>query len=239
MVTEGTGLYFSAIALGAGLGLQGSISPGPLQTLLISETLSNGVRSSWRAAFAPIMSDPIALSIALTVAMTLPDWGIALVAFIGAVMLSWIAWSVLRTKAEDFAFQKKPPLSILQIWGVNMTNPNLWIYSFTINAILIRNFWEKGGLELAATYLLAFFVTMISCNLAIVGIVGALKKVFNPKALVVVNRVLGCVLILLAVKFVHLGLVKLDIVKSASETVTSFLSELAPILSWAISALFS
>ena len=42
-MTELTAAYASAIVLGSGFGFQGSVSPGPLQTLMISETLSNGV----------------------------------------------------------------------------------------------------------------------------------------------------------------------------------------------------
>ena len=220
---ETTSLYLTAIALGVGIGFQGSVSPGPLQTLLISETLSNGVRSSWRAAFAPVMSDPIALTIALAFVMSFPNWMIALIAFAGAAILCGIAWSELKTKAEDFEFQKKPRRSLSQIWAVNITNPNLWIYSFTVNALLIRQFWEKGGLLLPVAYLLTFFVTIVSCNLATVGIVGALKQVFNPKALVVVNRILGCALFFLAIRFVYLGLVKLDVIKEAAEATTTFL----------------
>ncbi|MBP5621353.1 MAG: LysE family transporter [Thermoguttaceae bacterium] len=228
---ETTGLFLTAVALGVGIGFQGSVSPGPLQTLLISETLSNGVRSSWRAAFAPVMSDPIALTIALTVVMSVPNWTIALIAFLGAAILCRIAWSELKTKAEDFELHKKPRRSLFQIWVVNITNPNLWIYSFTVNGLLISQFWTKGGLWLAFAYLCAFFVTIVSCNLATVGIVGALKQAFNPKALVVVNRILGFALLFLALRFVYLGLVKLDVIKEVAETTTTFLSNCFYLLS--------
>ena len=223
-MTETTGLFLAAAALGSGIGFQGSVSPGPLQTLLISETLSNGVRSSWRAAFAPVMSDPIALTLALSLVMIAPDWAIALIAFGGAAMLSWLAWGELKATAEDFELHRKPRRSLFQIWCVNITNPNLWIYSFTVNSLIIRNFWEKGGAVLAGFYLLVFFVTIVSCNLATVLAVGALKQVFNPKALVVINRILGCALFCLALRFVYLGLVKLDILKEASYATISFLT---------------
>ncbi len=221
-MTETTGLYLAAAALGVGFGFQGSFSPGPLQTLLISETLSNGARSSWRAAFAPVLSDPIALTLALTVVMSVPNWTIALIAFFGAAILCRIAWSELNAKAEDFEFHKKPRRSLFQIWVVNITNPNLWIYSFTVNSLLIRDFWEKGGAWLAGFYLVCFFVSIVSCNLATVGIVGALKRVFNPKSLVIVNRILGVALFFLALRFIYLGLTKLDVIKESFQVAASF-----------------
>ena len=203
--------YISAIVLGAGFGINGAVSPGPMQTLLISESLLNGLRSSWRVAISSLVTDPIALTVALFFFASAPDWCVAVIAFAGALVLSRIAWSELQTKTEDFEFHKKQPISFLQIWITNLTNPNLWIYSFTVNGTLISEFWRKGGLSLTLVYLITAYSVMIGCNLTIGGVVGAAKTLFNVKGLVYINRFLGIVLFLLALGFVYTGALKLGL----------------------------
>lgn len=208
-----TSLFLSALALGAGFGVNGSVSPGPMMTLLVSETLTNGIKSSWRVAIASLISDPIAIFVAILTLNAVPDWTIGLIAFLGAAMLFRIAWGQLKTKATDFETQDRPRISLFDIWATNATNPNLWIYAFTVNGLLITQFWKKGGLALTGTYVLAFYGTMIACNLTIAAILGSTRKLFSPKALVVVNRVLGVALILLAIGFVYTGALYTDVWK--------------------------
>ncbi|MBQ9873998.1 MAG: LysE family transporter [Thermoguttaceae bacterium] len=208
--------YASAASLGAGFGINGSISPGPMQTLLISETLLNGVKSSWRVAIISLVSDPIALTIAILALTNLPDWAVACFAFAGATVLFKIAWGAIKTKSEDFELKKKAPISFFQIWLANVTNPNLWIYSFTINGIAISEFWKQGGFPLSATYVFAFYSTMIACNFATAFIVGAMRRAFKPKGLVIANRVLGILMFALALGFVYTGITKVGLIPQFS-----------------------
>lgn len=218
--------YLTVIGLGVGFGFNGSVSPGPLQNLLISETLSHGVKSSWRVAIVPALTDPIAMVVAIFTLANVPNWVYAAIAFVGAAILSRIAWGQLKTKAEDFELQQKPRRSFLEIWSVNITNPNLWIYSFTVNGVFIRDFWLKDGAGLVSAYLLAFFITLIGCNLATAVIVATVKKTLNPKALVYVNRVLGCLLFVIVARFIYIGVVNLGLLHVVSPNVETAFIEL-------------
>ena len=203
--------YLSAIALGAVFGFQGSVSPGPLQTVIISESLTHGVRSSWRAATISLISDPIALVIAVCFVANVPNVLLAAIAFLGAAILCKIAWTQFKTNDKDFDFQSKPRLSLLTIWLTNILNPNLWVFSFTINAFQINHFYEKFGVMVAATYLVTFFVAICSCNLTTALIVSGSKRFLNVRWLVAINRTLAVFLLLVALRFVYLGLDYLDV----------------------------
>ncbi|MBQ2850800.1 MAG: hypothetical protein IJE77_10000, partial [Thermoguttaceae bacterium] len=108
MAVEATTALVGAIAMGAGLGFFGAVSPGPLQTIIVSETLANGARSAWRAAFAPVCTDPFALALALFVVSNISGGALACVAFAGAALLFRIAWAEFRTTEADFDFSQKP-----------------------------------------------------------------------------------------------------------------------------------
>ena len=204
-----TSAYVAAGLLGAGFGFQGSVSPGPLQTIIISETLSHGVKSSWRAAVISPCSDPIALVVALFLVSNIPDAALAVIAFFGATLLVRFAWLQFKTTASDFDFQTKPRSSFWTIWATNVLNPNLWIFSFSINALQISSFYSDHGLGVAAAYLASFFISICFFNLSTACLVAKLKEVFNVKWLVRINRALGVFLLVVAFRFVYMGLVKI------------------------------
>lgn len=207
-------LYLNAIGTGSMFGVNGSLSPGPLQNLLISETLSQGMRSSWRVAIVPLVTDPIALTIAVFTLATVPNWVFALIAFVGAFILSRIAFEQLGTKLKDFELKQTPRRKFRTIWAVNITNPNLWIYAFTVNGVYIYNLGHEYGVPLAATYLASFFFALLSCNLATAGVVAFLKKKFSPKVLVIINRTLGVFMLFMVVRFLLVGLKSLGLIES-------------------------
>lgn len=216
MAVEATTALVGAIAMGAGLGFFGAVSPGPLQTIIVSETLANGARSAWRAAFAPVCTDPFALALALFVVSNISGGALACVAFAGAALLFRIAWAEFRTTEADFDFSQKPRRPFYLIVALNFLNPNLWIYSFTVNALNVSAFQRDCGWGVASTYLLAFFVSITLCNLAIVFLVAGLKTFFNARWLVYVNRALSVFLTVVALRFIWLGCEKLGLIDSAA-----------------------
>ncbi len=212
MTVETTTALVGACALGAGFGFFGAVSPGPLQTIIVSETLANGAKSAWRAAFAPVCTDPFALALALFVVTNVSDGALACVAFAGAALLLRIAWAEFRTTEADFDFSRKPRRPFYLIVALNFLNPNLWIYSFTVNALNVSNFQRDCGWGVAAAYLTTFFVTITVCNLGIVALVAGLKSFFNARWLVYVNRALSVFLAFVALKFVWQGVTTLGLV---------------------------
>ncbi len=204
--------YITACTLGAMLGFQGSVSPGPLQAIIISETLSNGIKSSWRAAIIPAITDPFALVIALFFVSSVPNTVLAIISFLGALLLGRLAWLQFRTTEDDFVYQKKPRLSFWTIWFTNFFNPNLWIFSFAINAVQIHDFYVNYGFWVAAAYILAFDVLIFTGNLGTAYLVAKLKELFNAKWLVRVNRCLSLSLFAVAVYFVYMGFADLGLV---------------------------
>lgn len=133
--------YMSACVLGSIFGFQGSVSPGPLQTVIITETLANGIRSSWRAAVIPLCTDPIALCIALFIVANVPNSILPAIAFLGAALLCRVAWLQFRTTENDFKFQTKKDFPFFRfgrrifsipIYGSSPLPSTLFRYTITI-----------------------------------------------------------------------------------------------------------
>ncbi len=109
--------------------------------------------------------------------------------------------------------------------ATNILNPNLWIFTFTINAFQIHDYYVGREFGVAVTYLVSFFLVICVCNLAVAWIVTASKRVFNPLWLVRVNRILGVFLLFVVVSFVLLALTKLGVIgEHVEETAISMLT---------------
>ena len=67
----------SFLASGVVFGLSAGLSPGPLLTLVISETLKHGTRSGIKVALAPLITDTPIVMLAITVVSQVSDLHLA------------------------------------------------------------------------------------------------------------------------------------------------------------------
>ena len=103
---------FSLLVTGIIFGLSGGLTPGPLFTFIISETLKYGAREGVKIAFVPILSDlPIVLiTIYVISILTEIDIIIGFISLTGAVYLIILAIEGIRFKGkkETPIVPKKP-----------------------------------------------------------------------------------------------------------------------------------
>jgi threonine/homoserine/homoserine lactone efflux protein len=62
------------LILGMTYAFTAAVQPGPFQTYLISQTLSNGWRRTVPAAFAPLLSDGPIIIFVLLILSRIPNW---------------------------------------------------------------------------------------------------------------------------------------------------------------------
>ena len=65
---------FAYLILGMTYAFAAAVQPGPLQSYLISQTLSHGWRRTLPAAFSPLISDGPVIALALLVLSRVPAW---------------------------------------------------------------------------------------------------------------------------------------------------------------------
>ncbi|MCF0234024.1 MAG: LysE family transporter [Thermoguttaceae bacterium] len=198
---------FGALAFGASMGVQGAVSTGPLQNIIVTESLSNGFRSSWRAAFAPVLSDPVVIFLALTAFSFATNTFLGVVAFVGAIWLLRIAYDGVRTTEANFEFETAKPTPMWKILATNFTNPNLWIFSTSVNALNARNYANEVGIWASVVYLASFWGSIVLCNLAIAFVVAKSRGKLNKTALKWICRALGVAMAVIAVWFFYIGFV--------------------------------
>jgi Putative threonine efflux protein len=190
------------------LGFQAGVSPGPLTTLLVSESLNHGRRAGWKLAIIPLCTDAPVLCIVLPLLFRLTggrETLIGMIAALGACLLIGIAMESFKVKRTDFEKGEVPRTSFGKAYLVNITNPHLYVGWLTIYGTIAVQALQAGVLALIA-FIASFYASLVGVKMLLVLLVGSARHSINATWLVYVNRFLGVALILYAFWFFRIAL---------------------------------
>ncbi|MEA1951598.1 MAG: LysE family transporter [Planctomycetota bacterium] len=189
------------------LGLQAGFSPGPFTTLVISESLAHGRGAGLKCSLAPLISDPPVVLLSLTVLdqVSSTDAILGITSLLGAAMLCWVAWKCFAVKPEQFEKSNGSASSLWKAVGVNILNPNPYIFWLTIIGPLCLAAARKDGISCAVAFIAAFYVALIGCKMSMAMVAGGARHHLNTRWLVIVNRMLGLAMLAFVVRFAWSG----------------------------------
>lgn len=149
------------------LGFSASISPGPLQSYLISSALTLGWRRSLILCLVPIITDIPLIILVVFILGTVPNVMIRALQIAGGFFLLWIAWGTFQSwrtgvsigGSEDAALRSTTQFRILRR-GVLMgwISPSPYIYWGTVLGPLLIAALRESLLH-AAAFLISFYAT--------------------------------------------------------------------------------
>lgn len=156
--------------LGITYAFAAAVQPGPFQTYLISQTLSNGWRRTIPAAFAPLLSDGPIILLVLLVLSRMPTWLAQSLQFAGGIFLLYLALGAFKTWRnfnEKNAIQNQTGgQTAIKGALINLLNPNPWLaWSLVLGPLLLKGWREAPGNGISL--LVGFYVTMILVTLGI------------------------------------------------------------------------
>ena len=143
------------------LGLSAGLAPGPLLTLVISETLSQGLGAGLRVALAPLVTDfPIVLA-ALLILSRLADFNmvLGLISLAGSGVILKMGLENFRTGAVDVAEAGARSRSLAKGVVVNFLSPHPYIFWLSVGGPLATRAWAET--PWAATGFILFFYLML------------------------------------------------------------------------------
>ena len=149
------------LILGMAYAFAAAVQPGPLQTYLISQTLSHGWRRTLPAAFSPLISDGPVIVLVLLVLSRVPAWLAQGLRLAGGVFVLYLAWGAARAW-RGYGTQKMAPApsSLLRAALVNVLNPNPYIsWSLVLGPLLLKGWREAPANGVAL--LVGFYGTMV------------------------------------------------------------------------------
>jgi len=156
---------------GAALGFAATLTPGPFQTYLISETLSGGWRRGGPVAFAPLISDLPIIIFSLFILNQLPENFLRFISFAGGAFvlyLAWRLWQDWRKGAEQLDVDNSS--TNRSLWrGVvtNLLGPGPYLFWALVSGPILLSALRQSIFS-GLSFLIGFYGVMI---LSLLGIV--------------------------------------------------------------------
>ena len=176
------------ILQGIGYGFAAGVQPGPLQTYIISQTLTKGWRRALSAAFAPLISDGPIITICLLVLSQVPLWLQRFLYIAGGIFVLYLAYGAYQTwKHSDPTVSATESGTQKSIWKaafVNILNPSPYIFWTLVTGPILLAAWRKTP-AYGFGFMAGFYLTMILSLVTVILLFGTARQ-FGPK----INRAL-------------------------------------------------
>lgn len=189
------------------LGLSGGLSPGPVMTLVITETLNHGFGAGLRVALAPLLTDLPIIAAALLVLSRLTDAGpvLGVIAVTGAFFLVYLGVHGIAVRGVDVETDGAPSRSFIKGVTVNLLNPNPYLFWLTVGGPIIVAAAERGPAPVVG-FVVVFYAALVGSKICVAVLVARSRRFLRSRAYLWLNRSLGVVLLVYAMHFLWQGL---------------------------------
>jgi threonine/homoserine/homoserine lactone efflux protein len=169
-------ILIALFAQGAALGLTAAASPGPLQTLLISEALIGGFKRAAPIAFAPLVTDVPIVGLMLIVLKQLPPIAIRGLSMAGGLYVLYLAWSLWKQWRAGVGQDYRADNVRVSVWTnlrrgalTNFLNPNPYLFWGTVGGPILLSAFDQSVLY-AASFVIGMYGVMIGAVLALAAV---------------------------------------------------------------------
>jgi threonine/homoserine/homoserine lactone efflux protein len=190
---------FSFLLIAISLGLTAGISPGPLLTLVVSETLKYGKKEGIKLALVPLITDlPIVfLSVLFLAKISGSNLILGIISALGAIFLLYLAYGSIffRTKTSH---PEHVPKSLQRGIITNFLSPHPYLFWIFVGGNLLIEASEVSNLT-AVIFVTLFYGCLTGSKIMIAILTQKFKRILSMKGYLITIRLLGIALLLLAV----------------------------------------
>jgi threonine/homoserine/homoserine lactone efflux protein len=158
-----------ALLFGLSLGFIAGISPGPLMTLVLSESLRRGFRAGAVVSLAPLISDSPVIILSLVALRQVPEGFLAVLSLAGGVLVVFLGVRTTidaRTLSENDEVAQAGSGDLLKAALVNILNPHPWLFWITVGAPFFLQTWRAAPWE-AMAFLISFTGLLVGTKVVI------------------------------------------------------------------------
>jgi len=198
---------FDFLVTGIILGLAAGFSPGPLLTLVISETLQGDIKSGVKVAIAPIITDIpiILLTLLLSTQLSRFQPILGVFSILGGFFVVFLGVQCLRTKGVELDLQNVKSRSLIKGIVVNLLSPHPYLFWFSVGAPIVTRAMSVNTFFPVA-FIAGFYICLVGSKILLAALVGRYRGFLAGKKYVYTMRFLGFVLCVLALYLFRDGL---------------------------------
>jgi threonine/homoserine/homoserine lactone efflux protein len=157
------------LALGAGIGIVAGVSPGPVLTLVVGETLRGGWLCGAAVASGPLLADGPIIVLAAGVLGQLPPGFVPAISLMGGLFLLYLAVTTgLRARRAEVP--SGGPLSsrggFLAGFLARGLSPNPYLFWLLVGGPMLLEAARDGWPSIAA-FLIGYYTTIVGSNVGL------------------------------------------------------------------------
>jgi threonine/homoserine/homoserine lactone efflux protein len=187
------------LTAGIVLGLSAGFTPGPLNTLIISQSLQHGAKEGIKVALAPFITDSPMILLSVFALVQLRNFQVALglISIFGGLFLVYLAWLSFKTTKIALEMKETEPRSLGKGTIANLLNPSAWLFWVSVGAPNVVEAWTRSPLT-AVGFLAGFYVCLVGSKMSMAVMAATSKRFLTGKAYGYVMRILGVLLLVFA-----------------------------------------
>lgn len=184
------------LVTGALLGLSAGFAPGPLLTLVISETLQHNTRAGIKVALAPMITDLpiIAFCVFLLSRLSAFNSVLASISFIGGMVVLAMGLQGLRAKGVEVDLAAVKPRSLLKGVIVNIFSPYPYLFWLSVGSPIMLKAADLSLLA-AVGFVGIFYLFLVGAKLLLAVLTGRSRAFLSGRAYLLTMKVLGLLLV--------------------------------------------
>ena len=194
------------VSAGVLLGLSSGLSPGPLLTLVLAQTLKHNRAEGIKVALSPLVTDfPIILiTILIMGRLTQSDIFLAIISFAGGIFLAWLGFESVRSREMSMDLQDPGSGSMKKGIITNFLNPGPYLFWATVGTPLMLKAY-KTDLTSAILFIISFYVFLTGSKIMVACLAGKTKHLLNQGIYLILMRILGIALFIFSLIFFYDG----------------------------------
>lgn len=185
----------TALTAGVILGLSAGFAPGPLLTLVITQTLRHNTREGMITAGAPVLTDvPIVLlAFFLFRELSSIENLLGMIAVMGAMYVLYLSWETFKIGPVSIDLSQAPAHSLRKGMLINLLNPHPYLFWVTVGAPYTLQLYERHT-HAPWVFIGAFYVFLIGSKILLAVIVGRFRSFLGGTVYRMIMRGLGVLL---------------------------------------------
>jgi threonine/homoserine/homoserine lactone efflux protein len=192
---------------GAVLGLAAGISPGPLMTLVVSETLRQNRKAGMAIAISPLLTDIPIVTASVLILTTLSGAGFVLgtISMLGALFMGYLAYENITAKGIEISVPQGKKAALRKGIIANVLSPYPYLFWITVGAPTVLKAYRTSFLS-AVLFMGGFYVLLVGSKIFIALLVDKSRSFLRGPTYLAALRALGFILLVLAALFIKEGL---------------------------------
>tara|TARA_B100000614_G_C14462917_1_gene459183 strand:+ start:76 stop:678 length:603 start_codon:yes stop_codon:yes gene_type:complete len=198
--------------MGLVLGLSAGLAPGPLLTLVVSETLAHDMRAGIRVALAPLISDLPIVAVTMVVLAGLSQFNtvLGIISLVGGAVILKMGWAGLKTSGVTLDYSDKAPRSLSKGVLVNVLSPHPYLFWISVGGPAVTRAWQISP-GAAVGFVFLFYLLLVGSKVMLAVLVGRSRSFLSGRGYIWTMKALGLMLCILALFLVKEGLVLLGL----------------------------